>query len=72
MMNAGAKALVETLVMMGAQGTLVALIALAIVRGGRLRPAWQAAIWLVVLAKFALPWGPAMRWSLADLLAGLR
>ena len=71
-MNAAAKALIETLVMMGAQGTLVALVALAVVRGGRLRPGWQAAVWLVVLAKFVLPWGPAMRWSLADLLAGLR
>ena len=54
--------------MMGAQGTVLALVALAICRG-RLRPAWQAAVWLVVLVKFVLPWGPAMPWSLADLFA---
>jgi beta-lactamase regulating signal transducer with metallopeptidase domain len=37
-----------------------------------MRPAWQAAVWLVVLIKFVLPWGPAMPWSLADLIAILR
>jgi len=58
--------------MMGAQGTLIALVALAVVRGGRLRPGWQAAVWLVVLVKFVLPWGPALPWSLADLFAALR
>src|SRR5207248_5704866 len=31
----------------------------------------RAAIWLVVSARFALPWGPAMPWSLADVLAAL-
>jgi beta-lactamase regulating signal transducer with metallopeptidase domain len=71
-MNAAAKTLVESLAMMGAQGTLVAVVALLIVRGGRLRPGWQAAVWLVVLIKFALPWGPALPWSLADALAALR
>jgi beta-lactamase regulating signal transducer with metallopeptidase domain len=71
-MNAAARTLVESLAMTGAQGTLVALVALVVVRGGRLRPGWQAAIWLVVLAKFAVPWGPAMPWSFADLLAALR
>lgn len=71
-MSAAARSLVETLVAMGAQGTLVALLALVVVRGGRLRPGWQAAVWLVVLAKFVLPWGPALPWSLADLLAALR
>jgi beta-lactamase regulating signal transducer with metallopeptidase domain len=67
-----AKTVLATLGMMAVQGTLLALIAVAIVRAGRLRPAWQAAVWLVVLAKFALPWGPAMPWSLADLLAIVR
>ena len=70
-MNAAARALVESLAMMGVQGTLVALVALAVVRGGRLRPGWQAAVWLVVLVKFVLPWGPALPWSLADLVAAL-
>ena len=71
-MNAAARSLVESLAMMGAQGTLVALVALVIARGGRLRPGWQAAVWLVVLVKFVLPWGPALPWSLADLFAALR
>jgi len=65
-----AKAWLETLAMMAAQGTLLALVALAITRLGKLRPPWQAAIWLVVVAKLAVPWGPAMPWSLSDLLAG--
>jgi beta-lactamase regulating signal transducer with metallopeptidase domain len=64
-----AKAILATLGMMALQGTIVALLALAVVRVGRMRPAWQAAVWLVVLAKFALPWGPAMPWSLSDLFA---
>ncbi len=67
-----AKTAVETLVLMGAQGTVLALLALLLVRGGRLRPGWQAAVWLVVLVKFVLPWGPALPWSLSDLLAVLR
>jgi beta-lactamase regulating signal transducer with metallopeptidase domain len=71
-MTAGARALIEALALIGAQGTAVALVALVLVRAGRLRPGWQAAMWLVVLAKFVLPWGPALPWSLADLLAGLR
>jgi beta-lactamase regulating signal transducer with metallopeptidase domain len=57
---------------MGAQGTVLALLAFAVARGGRLRPGWQAAVWLVVLVKFVVPWGPAMPWSLADLFAALR
>jgi beta-lactamase regulating signal transducer with metallopeptidase domain len=70
--GAAAKGAMSMLAMMAVQGTLLALLALVLVRGGRLRPAWQAAIWLVVLAKFVLPWGPAMPWSLADLIASLR
>jgi len=70
--GATAKTVVTSLAMMAAQGTLLALVALLVARGGRLRPSWHAAIWLVVLAKFVLPWGPAMPWSLADLLASLR
>ncbi|HSR96927.1 MAG TPA: M56 family metallopeptidase [Kofleriaceae bacterium] len=61
--------MVELLAVMGLQGTVLALLAFAVVRAGALRPGWQAAVWLVVLAKFALPWGPALPWSLADLFA---
>ena len=67
-----AKTGLATLAVMAVQGTLLALVALVLVRAGRLRPAWQAAVWLVVLAKFVLPWGPALPWSLADLVAMLR
>ena len=63
-LGALAKGWLGVVAMMAAQGTLLALVALAITRAGRLRPAWQAAIWLVVIAKLALPWGPAMPWSL--------
>lgn len=65
------KALIETLGMMAVQGALLALVALALTRAGRLRPAWQAAIWLVVLIKLSIPWGPALPWSLSDLVAML-
>ena len=68
----GAKAIAQTLGAMLLHGTLLALLALILVRGARLRPAWQAAVWLVVLAKLVLPWGPAMPFSLADLIASLR
>jgi beta-lactamase regulating signal transducer with metallopeptidase domain len=71
-MSAAAKSLVETLAIMGLQGTVLAVLALAVVRAGALRPGWQAAVWLVVLTKFVLPWGPALPWSLSDLLAALR
>ncbi len=66
-----AHAWLATLAMMIAQGTLLALIALLITRAGKLAPAWQAAIWLVVIVKLAVPWGPALPWSLSDLIAGL-
>jgi beta-lactamase regulating signal transducer with metallopeptidase domain len=67
-----AKAWLATLAMMTAQGTLLALVALVVTRAsGKLRPAWQAAIWLVVVVKFALPWGPHLRGSLSDLIAML-
>jgi len=68
----GAKVALATLAMMAVQGTLLALAALVLVRGGRLRPAWQAAVWLVVLVKLVLPWGPALPWSLADVVAMVR
>jgi beta-lactamase regulating signal transducer with metallopeptidase domain len=42
------------------------------VRAGALRPGWCAAVWLIVLIKFVLPWGPELPWSLADLFAALR
>ncbi|MGE0397543.1 MAG: M56 family metallopeptidase [Kofleriaceae bacterium] len=66
-----AKDAMATLGMMAVQGTVLALIAIALVRIGRPRPAWRAAIWTIVLVKFALPWGPAMPWSLSDLVASL-
>jgi len=68
---ATAKSVMSLLALAAVQGTVLALLALVIVRAGRLRPAWQSAIWLVVLAKFVLPWGPALPWSLADLFASL-
>jgi beta-lactamase regulating signal transducer with metallopeptidase domain len=65
-----AKSLIVTLGWMAAQGTALALVAYLMTKlVGKLRPAWQAAIWLVVIVKFALPWGPGMRWSLSDLFA---
>jgi len=71
-MTTAARSAIELVALMGAQGTAVALLGLVVVRAGRLSPSWQAAIWLVVLAKFVLPWGPALPWSLADLWAALR
>jgi beta-lactamase regulating signal transducer with metallopeptidase domain len=71
-LGTGAKVWLGTLAMMAVQGTLLAIAALALTRaGGRLRPAWQAALWLVVIVKFALPWGPGLRFSLSDLVASL-
>jgi beta-lactamase regulating signal transducer with metallopeptidase domain len=66
-----AKGAMATLGMLAVQGTVLAILAYALTRIGTLRPAWQAAIWLVVAVKFALPWGPAMPWSLSDLVAQL-
>ena len=67
-----AKAWLGTLAMMALQGTVLALIAIVLTRAaGRLRPAWHAAIWLVVMLKFALPWGPGLPWSLSDLVAAM-
>lgn len=70
--GAAAKLAVQTLAMLAVQGTLLAVIALVVLRAARMRPAFGAAVWLVVLAKFALPWGPALPWSLSDLIAYLR
>jgi beta-lactamase regulating signal transducer with metallopeptidase domain len=72
-----AKAVAASLGMMAAQGTALAAVAwgtLRLVSHRRgnahhgVAPALHAAIWLVVLVKFALPWGPAMPYSLSDLL----
>lgn len=71
-MSAAAKELLATLAMMAVQGTVLAAIALVLTRGRRIPPAWQAAVWLVVIVKFALPWAPALPFSLADVLAILR
>ena len=66
-----AKSSLTALGMMALQGTILAAFAMLLGRG-RMRPAWQAAVWLVVLVKFVLPWSPAMPWSLSDLMAMLR
>jgi len=71
-MSAAAKAIVELFALIAVQGTVLAVLGFAIVRAGRLRPGWQAAVWLIVLAKFVLPWGPALPWSLADVFVALR
>ena len=63
------KSVIVTLGMMAAQGTVLAAIALVLSRLGRLRPAWQALVWLVVLVKLSIPWGPALPWSLSDIIA---
>jgi beta-lactamase regulating signal transducer with metallopeptidase domain len=70
--GAVAKGAVSLLAMLAAQGTVLALIVWILVRALRLGPALGAALWLVVLAKFALPGGPAMPWSFSDLVASLR
>ncbi|HEY0191226.1 MAG TPA: M56 family metallopeptidase [Kofleriaceae bacterium] len=70
-MTAAARTLVELLALIGVQGSVLAVLALALTRAGKLSPSWRAAVWLVVVAKFALPWGPAMPWSLADLIDAL-
>jgi beta-lactamase regulating signal transducer with metallopeptidase domain len=67
-----AKHAVAALALAGLEGSVVALFALAIAGRRQLRPAWQAAIWLVVLVRFALPWTPELPWSIADLLASVR
>lgn len=55
------------------QGTVLALIAWALAQTllRRARPALVAALWSIVLVKFALPVGPAMPFSLSDGLARL-
>jgi beta-lactamase regulating signal transducer with metallopeptidase domain len=67
-----ARSAVEGAALVGLQATALAIAALVVVRAGRLRPGWQAGVWLIVLAKFVLPWGPALPWSFADLIAALR
>ncbi len=66
------KDLLSTLGMMALQGSVLVVLALVLTRGRRIPPAWQAAVWLVVMVKFVLPWAPALPWSLADLIASLR
>jgi beta-lactamase regulating signal transducer with metallopeptidase domain len=64
-----AKGWLATLGLVAVQGALLALVAFALTRAARLHPGWQAAIWLVVTIKLAVPWGPAMPWSFSDLIA---
>ncbi|HSN24887.1 MAG TPA: M56 family metallopeptidase [Kofleriaceae bacterium] len=63
------RSVIVTLGMMAGQGAVLAAIALVLSRLGRLRPAWQALVWLVVLVKLSIPWGPALPWSLSDIIA---
>lgn len=67
--GAVAKTIMTSLGVAALQGTLVALLAIILVRAGKLRPSWQAAVWLVVAAKFALPYAPALPFSLSDVIA---
>ncbi len=67
-----AKGTLGTLAVMALHGTALAAVAFGLGRAAGLRPAWQAAVWLVVMTKFALPWSPALPWSLADVVAMLR
>ncbi len=70
--GAGAKGILAMLAMLAVQGTVLAILALVLVKLARSRPAFGAGVWLVVLAKFAVPWSPAMPWSLSDIIAALR
>ena len=67
-----AKGWLVVLALTAGQGALLAIVAYAIAKLAKPRPALEAALWLVVIGKLALPWGPAMPWSLADLLASLQ
>src|SRR5262249_53275564 len=71
MVAATAKAIAAALGMVLVEGTVLAVLAIVVARSTR-SPAWRAAVWLVVLAKFAIPWGPSLPWSLADLIAAMR
>jgi beta-lactamase regulating signal transducer with metallopeptidase domain len=70
--GAAAKGVLALLAMLAVQGTVLALVAVAVTRLTRRMPAVTAAVWLVVLGKLALPWSPALPWSLADVIAWLR
>jgi len=67
-----AKDVLSTLGLMALHGSVLVMLALVLARGHHMRPAWKAAVWLVVMAKFALPVAPALPWSVADLIASLR
>jgi beta-lactamase regulating signal transducer with metallopeptidase domain len=72
-----AEVAVRTLVTTGLHGAALALLAVLLLgahrrlRGEHAQPAWHAAVWLVVLIKLVVPWGPALPGSLADVLARL-
>jgi beta-lactamase regulating signal transducer with metallopeptidase domain len=67
----GARAAVELIAVALVHGTVLAAVAwlLSATVLRRARPAVLAAVWTVVLVKFALPVGPAMPWSVSDLIA---
>ena len=64
----------ELIVLTLAQGTALAAVAWVLTRTllRRARPGAIAALWTVVLIKFMVPFGPAMPYSLSDLIAALR
>lgn len=70
--GAGAKTAMSMLAMLAIQGTVLAIVAALVLRVVGRRPGLAAAVWLVVLAKFAVPFMPALPWSLADLIAHWR
>jgi len=70
--GAGAKTAMSVLAMLAVQGTLLAIVAAVLLRAAGRRPGLAAAVWLVVLAKFAVPLFPALPWSLSDLIAQWR
>jgi beta-lactamase regulating signal transducer with metallopeptidase domain len=69
-----ARAAGEILLITAAHGAVLAAAALLVTRTvlRRARPAAIAAVWTVVLVKFLVPFGPAMPYSLSDVLEALR
>jgi beta-lactamase regulating signal transducer with metallopeptidase domain len=64
----------EILLVTTAHGTVLAAAALILTRTvlRRARPAAIAAVWTVVLVKFLVPFGPALPYSVSDVIEALR
>lgn len=76
----GAMALGVVALVLALHGTVLVAITAAVARalalagarrGWRQQPALLAALWTVAIIKFVLPVGPALPWSMSDLLAAL-